>query len=195
MIRFYFHPTPNPAKVALFLEEAGLPYEVVPVDTSKGRAAHGRVPRHQPERQGAGDRRHRRAGRGRDARLRLDRDPALSRREDRQAHGIARRPAASCCHGCSSSPPGSGRSPARRCISSAPRRKSCPMRSTAIGARRSAITGAEQAPRGARVHRRQRVHDRRHIRPGAGLTGPVSCCPAATIRLPPIRISAAGSRR
>ena len=36
MIRFYFHPTPNPAKVALFLEEAALAYEVVPVDTSKG---------------------------------------------------------------------------------------------------------------------------------------------------------------
>src|ERR1700674_824029 len=36
MIRFYFHPTPNPAKVALFLEEAGLPDEVLPVDTSKG---------------------------------------------------------------------------------------------------------------------------------------------------------------
>ncbi len=36
MIRFYFHPTPNPAKVALFLEEAGLAYEVIPVDTSKG---------------------------------------------------------------------------------------------------------------------------------------------------------------
>ncbi|MDL2403924.1 glutathione S-transferase family protein [Rhizobium mayense] len=36
MIRFYFHPTPNPAKVALVLEEAGLAYEVVPVDTSKG---------------------------------------------------------------------------------------------------------------------------------------------------------------
>ena len=36
MIRFYFHPTPNPAKVALFLEELGLAYEVVPVDTSKG---------------------------------------------------------------------------------------------------------------------------------------------------------------
>ena len=27
MIRFYFHPAPNPAKVALFLEETGLPYE------------------------------------------------------------------------------------------------------------------------------------------------------------------------
>ncbi len=36
MIRLYFHPTPNPAKVALFLEEASLPYEVVPIDTSKG---------------------------------------------------------------------------------------------------------------------------------------------------------------
>lgn len=36
MIRFYFHPTPNPAKVALFLEETGLPYETIPVDTSKG---------------------------------------------------------------------------------------------------------------------------------------------------------------
>jgi GSH-dependent disulfide-bond oxidoreductase len=36
MIRFYFHPTPNPAKVALFLEEAELAYEAVPIDTMKG---------------------------------------------------------------------------------------------------------------------------------------------------------------
>jgi len=36
MIKFYFHPSPNPAKVALFLEESGLPYELVPVDTRKG---------------------------------------------------------------------------------------------------------------------------------------------------------------
>lgn len=36
MIKFYYHPSPNPAKVALFLEEAGLPYEVVPVDTRRG---------------------------------------------------------------------------------------------------------------------------------------------------------------
>src|SRR5271170_6388948 len=36
MIRFYFHPTPNPAKVALFLEETGLRYEAVALDTSKG---------------------------------------------------------------------------------------------------------------------------------------------------------------
>ena len=36
MIKFYYHPSPNPAKVALFLEEAGLEYEIVPVDTRKG---------------------------------------------------------------------------------------------------------------------------------------------------------------
>lgn len=36
MIQFYYHPTPNPSKVALFLEEAGLPYELMPVDISRG---------------------------------------------------------------------------------------------------------------------------------------------------------------
>ena len=36
MLKLYYHPAPNPAKVALFLEEAGLPYEVVPVDIRKG---------------------------------------------------------------------------------------------------------------------------------------------------------------
>ena len=34
MIRFYFAPAPNPRKVALFLEESGLPYELIPVDES-----------------------------------------------------------------------------------------------------------------------------------------------------------------
>jgi GST-like protein len=36
MIRFYFNLSPNPMKVALFLEESGLPYEAHPVDTRKG---------------------------------------------------------------------------------------------------------------------------------------------------------------
>ena len=36
MIKFYYNTAPNPAKVALFLEESGLPYEIVPVDTRKG---------------------------------------------------------------------------------------------------------------------------------------------------------------
>ena len=29
MIKFYYHPSPNPLKVALYLEETGTPYEVV----------------------------------------------------------------------------------------------------------------------------------------------------------------------
>ena len=36
MLKFYYHPSPNPAKVALFLEESGLPFEPVPIDTRKG---------------------------------------------------------------------------------------------------------------------------------------------------------------
>lgn len=36
MLKFYYSGAPNPMKVALFLEEAGLPYEAVPVDTRKG---------------------------------------------------------------------------------------------------------------------------------------------------------------
>jgi GST-like protein len=36
MLKFYFNGSPNPTKVALFLEESGLPYEPVPVDTRKG---------------------------------------------------------------------------------------------------------------------------------------------------------------
>ena len=36
MIKFYFNGSPNPTKVALFLEEAALPYTPKPVDTRKG---------------------------------------------------------------------------------------------------------------------------------------------------------------
>lgn len=36
MLKFYFNGSPNPTKVALFLEEAGIAYEPVPVDTRKG---------------------------------------------------------------------------------------------------------------------------------------------------------------
>jgi GSH-dependent disulfide-bond oxidoreductase len=36
MIKFYYSLAPNPMKVALFFEEAGLSYEPIPVDTRKG---------------------------------------------------------------------------------------------------------------------------------------------------------------
>ena len=108
MIRFYFHPTPNPAKVALFLEETGLPYEVVPVDTSKGEQhtpafrainPNGKVPAI-VDTDGPG---------GKDgAGVRFHRDPALPRREDRQVPRQAARTGRSCSPGCCSSPPGLG---------------------------------------------------------------------------------------
>lgn len=36
MLKFYYSLAPNPMKVALFLEEAALPYESIPVDTRRG---------------------------------------------------------------------------------------------------------------------------------------------------------------
>jgi glutathione S-transferase len=36
MLKFYFHPSPNPMKVALLLEELQCPFEVIAVDTFKG---------------------------------------------------------------------------------------------------------------------------------------------------------------
>ncbi len=36
MLKFFFSGAPNPTKVALFLEEAGLPYAAIPVDARKG---------------------------------------------------------------------------------------------------------------------------------------------------------------
>jgi GST-like protein len=36
MLKFFYNAAPNPMKIALLLEELGLPYEPVPVDTRKG---------------------------------------------------------------------------------------------------------------------------------------------------------------
>lgn len=36
MLKFYYNYAPNPLKVALFLEESGVPYDPVPVDIAKG---------------------------------------------------------------------------------------------------------------------------------------------------------------
>jgi GSH-dependent disulfide-bond oxidoreductase len=46
MIKFYYHSSPNPARVALFLEETGLSYEVIPIDTRKGEQFAKRARRH-----------------------------------------------------------------------------------------------------------------------------------------------------
>ena len=36
MLKFYFNGSPNPTKVALFMEEAGIVYEPIPIDTRMG---------------------------------------------------------------------------------------------------------------------------------------------------------------
>ncbi len=36
MIKLYYHPSPNPVKIALYLEETNTPYEIVVTDTRKG---------------------------------------------------------------------------------------------------------------------------------------------------------------
>ena len=76
MLKFYYSGAPNPTKVALFLEEAGTPYDPIPIDTR--RAAQARISRHQSKREAASHRRRRRQG------VRFERHPALSRRENRQ---------------------------------------------------------------------------------------------------------------
>lgn len=42
MLKFYFHPSPNPMKTALLLEELQTPFELIAVDTFKGE-------QHQPD--------------------------------------------------------------------------------------------------------------------------------------------------
>ena len=36
MLKLYFHPPPNPAKVALYIEETNTPYEIIVTDARKG---------------------------------------------------------------------------------------------------------------------------------------------------------------
>src|SRR4029450_3550956 len=36
MIDLYYWPTPNGHKITIFLEEAGLPYEIIPVNIGRG---------------------------------------------------------------------------------------------------------------------------------------------------------------
>ncbi|MDG2406387.1 MAG: glutathione S-transferase N-terminal domain-containing protein [Paracoccaceae bacterium] len=36
MLKFYYNAAPNPLKVALFLEEAGIEFEPIPIDTRRG---------------------------------------------------------------------------------------------------------------------------------------------------------------
>ncbi len=95
MLKFYYSGAPNPVKVALFLEEAGIPYEAIPVDTRKG-------DQHKPDYLKINPNAKVPAIVDGDVDgVRFERDPALSRREDRQVHARQdpTRRAANCCPG------------------------------------------------------------------------------------------------
>ena len=75
--------TPNGWKIPIMLEECGLPYRVVPVNIAKGEQFAAGLPGDLAEQQDPGDRRPGRTGRAADLGLRIGRDPAVSRPQDR----------------------------------------------------------------------------------------------------------------
>ena len=83
-IDLYYWPTPNGWKVSIMLEECGLPYNVIPVNIAQRRAVQAGIPENLAEQPDARDRRSRRAGRAADLGVRVRRDPAISRPQDRQ---------------------------------------------------------------------------------------------------------------
>ncbi len=90
MIRFYFHPTPQPRKDRALSggDRSGL--RSLAGRHKQGRAACAGLSCDQSERQGTGHRRYRGAGRQRSQGLRLDRHPDLSGGKDRPASGHVR---------------------------------------------------------------------------------------------------------
>ena len=78
MLKFYYNGSPNPDQGRPVPRGGRAALRGDPRRHAQGRAVQARVPGHQSERQGAGHRRWRRH------RIRQQRDPALSRRKDRQ---------------------------------------------------------------------------------------------------------------
>ena len=171
MLKFYFSGAPNPTKVALFLEEAGLPYEAIPVDTRKGE-------QHKPEYLAINPNAKVPAIVDGDVTVfDIERDPALPRREDRQV------------------PAADGRQDARRAAVVADvrrfRRRSL---FRPVGALSHVCAGEERirhqslrlrgatpfrhsrcAARQAEIHARRHLHDCRHGGVGLGAAACRSC--------------------
>ena len=142
MIDLYYWPTPNGHKITLFLEETGLPYRLVPVNIGTGEQFKPRFLAISPNNRMPAIVDHDAAWRGRaDLGVRVGRDPAVPRREDRAVHPRGHRAAASRC----SVAVLAGRRPradggARIIISPATRRRRFPTPSSATSRRRTACT-------------------------------------------------------
>ena len=138
MLKFYYSAAPNPTKIALFLEEAGLPFEAIPVDTRKG-------DQHKPEFLAINPNAKVPAIVDGDVTVfDSQRDPALSRREDRQVPAGQDRQGArrTAVLDVLRRRPASAPIPASRCTSATTRRRSFLTRSTATPSRRSATSAS-----------------------------------------------------
>ena len=85
MIELYTWSTPNGLKASIMLEEVGLPYRVHPIDIGKDHQFHSDFLAISQQ-QNPGDHRYRQRTSAHGVRS----DPALSRREDRQALAASR---------------------------------------------------------------------------------------------------------
>ena len=165
-LQLYSLPTPNGVKVSIMLEEIGLPYEPHLVDIGKNDQLDARVPVAQSERQDPRDHRSERAGRGAARPVRIRRDPALSRRQDRQA-GAGRRGAPLRDHPVGVLPDGVHRPDVRpgRLLPQVrgPRdRRQAAARALSRRVEAPARRARDAARRPAMDHGR-RLHDRRHL--------------------------------
>src|SRR5262245_19846056 len=161
-IDLYYWPTPNGWKITIMLEECALPYTMIPGRHLQGRPAQAAFSGHLSQQPHAGDRRSRRPRRQADLDLRVRRDSAISRPQDRKilSAGRARprrsRPMAVLADG-QSRPQGGGGEPLPKLCG----------REAAICHRASQqrdepnLRRHEHAARGPRVSRRQ-LFDRRY---------------------------------
>ena len=83
-IELYYWPTPNGFKIIDHAGGVRAPLHADPGEHRQGRAVQARLPENLAQQPDAGDRRSRRAGRPADLGLRVRRDPAISRAQDRQ---------------------------------------------------------------------------------------------------------------
>ena len=166
-LQLYSLPTPNGVKVSIMLEETGLPYEPHLVDFGKDDQKTPEFLSLNPERQDPGDHRSRRARRQAARPVRIGRDPALPRRQDRPAAcRPIRRGAGRRSSGCSSRWRRSGRCSARSASStSSPARRFEDKRPLRALRRRveAPARRAGDAARRARLDHGRRLHDRRHL--------------------------------
>ena len=164
MIDLHYWPTPNGHKITMFLEEAGLPYTDRAGEHRQGRAV--RSPsswRSRPTIACPAIVDHAPAGGGAPiSRVRVRRDPAVPRGEDRQVHSRRpARPGRGDCSGCSGRWAASGRWPGRTITSRATRRRRSRTPIDRYVNETDRLYGVlEQAARRPRVRRRRTTRSR-----------------------------------